>query len=300
MDPSIPGTSVITSSLTEAICDVSSTATCSISSISASYGISFLVALANIITDCTSEATLFQHSKADWLQKKDKNTRFFHCRASARRAKNSIKVIDGIQSIVPSHLIRFLDSKFTGEEIRTVVFNMGPLKAPGKDGLLALFFQKFWGTVGQSVISACLRILNEGGSVRDLDSTVITLIPKVQMPLSMSDFRPISLCNVMYKIIAKTITNRMRVVMGTVISETQCTFIPGWLISDNTIVGFECLHRLNRRKRKKGSLALKLDMSKAYDRVEWCFIDQIMRKFSGKMGEACYGMRYDGHLLFQA
>ncbi|KAK3192991.1 hypothetical protein Dsin_024301 [Dipteronia sinensis] len=109
-----------------------------------------------------------------------------------------------------------------------------------------------------------------------MNNSVISLIPKIKNPMRISDYRPISLCNVLYKIIAKAITNRFRHALGGVISETQCAFVPGRLISDNTIVGFECLHRLKRRKRKKGFIAIKLDMSKAYDRVEWAFLEGMM------------------------
>ncbi|KAK3198418.1 hypothetical protein Dsin_021833 [Dipteronia sinensis] len=82
---------------------------------------------------------------------------------------------------------------------------------------------------------------------------------------------------VVYKIIAKTITNIFKHVLGDVISETQCPFVPGRLISDNTIVGFECLHRLKRRCGERGSMAIKLDMSKEYDMVEWVFLRGMMR-----------------------
>ncbi|KAK2661620.1 hypothetical protein Ddye_000194 [Dipteronia dyeriana] len=67
---------------------------------------------------------------------------------------------------------------------------------------------------------------------------------------------------------AMTITNKLRLALNDVISDTQCAFIPGQLISDNTIVGFKCLQGLKRRKRKKGSMTIKLNMAKAYDRVE--------------------------------
>ncbi|KAK3200734.1 hypothetical protein Dsin_024149 [Dipteronia sinensis] len=90
--------------------------------------------------------------------------------------------------------------------------------------------------------------------------------------------RPISLCNVMYKIIAKALANCFRLALGGVISEAQSSFIPSRLISDNAIVTFECMHDLKRKKRKESSMAIKLDMSKAYNRVEWGFIDQMMRK----------------------
>ena len=111
-----------------------------------------------------------------------------------------------------------------------------------------------------------------------LNRTVITLIPKVNQPSKMSEFRPISLCNVFYKIIAKTIANRLRGVLDGVISENQCAFIPGRQIMDNTIVGFECLHRIKRRKMKYGSMAIKLDMSTTYDIVEWCFLRKMLIK----------------------
>lgn len=167
-------------------------------------------------------------------------------------------------------------------DVRKAVFDICPMKAPGKDVLPALFYQKNWGMVGRTVTACCLNVLNNGGSMTEFNSTIITLIPKVLLPESVFDFRPISLYNVLYKIIAKAITNRFRNVLGSVIFEPECAFILGRLISDNTIVGFECLHRLKRRRRKHGSMAIKmaikLDMSKAYDRVEWNFIDKMMIK----------------------
>ncbi|KAL5579747.1 hypothetical protein UlMin_012189 [Ulmus minor] len=74
------------------------------------------------------------------------------------------------------------------------------------------------------------------------------------------------------------LANRLRKVMDTIISEEQSAFIPGRLISDNAIIGFECLHAIKRWKTKKNYIALKLDMAKAYDRVEWEFIQRIMNK----------------------
>lgn len=120
--------------------------------------------------------------------------------------------------------------------------------------------------------------MNDGDSVESINSTIISLIPKCNSLKNTVDFRPISLCNVIYKIIAKVMTKRLRYVLGDVIVESQCVFIPGRMISDNTTVGFECLHRLKRRKRKFGSMAIKLDMSKVYNRVEWKFIGNMMHK----------------------
>ena len=102
-----------------------------------------------------------------------------------------------------------------------------------------------------------------------LNHTHIVLIPKVKNPVKMSDFRPISLCNVIYKIITKMLTNRLKQILPQIIGLTQSAFVPRRLITDNVLVSYEALHTMHGRKKgKTGSLALKLDVSKAYDRME--------------------------------
>ncbi|KAL5549426.1 hypothetical protein UlMin_004657 [Ulmus minor] len=137
----------------------------------------------------------------------------------------------------------------------------------------ALFYQNYWHVVGDEVATACLGVLNEDMSLASTNETLIILIPKVKSPNRIIDYRPISLCNVIYKIISKMLTNKLRLVMNSIISEEQSAFIPRRLISDNAIIGFECLHAIKRkRSKKRGYLALKLDMAKAFDKVEWSFV----------------------------
>ncbi|KAK2657967.1 hypothetical protein Ddye_011019 [Dipteronia dyeriana] len=155
---------------------------------------------------------------------------------------------------------------------------MSPSKAPGPDGLPVMFYQKFWSIVGPKVVTACLAYLNDGESLQSVNDTLICLIPKRADVQKVTDFRPISLCNVIYKIVAKALANRFRCVIGEVVSDSQSAFVPGRLITNNVIIGHECMYALRTRRRKRGSVALKLDMSKAYDRVKWGFLERIMMK----------------------
>lgn len=167
--------------------------------------------------------------------------------------------------------------KLSFEEIREATFQMHPSKAPGPDGLLPLFYQKYWDIVGTDVIEAVTAFLASNNLLHQVNHTFVTLIPKVQEPRNLAQFRPISLCNVVYRIGAKAIANMLKIMMSIVISEGQSAFVPGRLIPDNSIAAFEIAHFLNQcRHGKKCSLALKLDMSKAYDRVEWGFLEKMM------------------------
>lgn len=168
--------------------------------------------------------------------------------------------------------------EFTEEEITQAVKQMAQLKAPDVDGFHAIFFQRYWHIVGVKVSQFFLVVLNGEAELGDLNKTCIILIPKIDKLKDMSHFRPISLCNVVYKIIAKVLVNRMSTMLGHCINETQGAFIPGRLISDNMLIAYEVLHSLKMKKRgKKGHFALKLDMSKAYDRVEWDFLVGMMK-----------------------
>ena len=123
--------------------------------------------------------------------------------------------------------------------------------------------------MGTSVTSAILSVLNLGKILRKTNLTYLSLISKKKNPERMCDYRPISLCNVLYKIISKVLANMLKTVLSVIISDSQSAFVPGRMITDNVSVAFEVLHKMKAKRRgRKGEMAVKLDMSKAYDRVE--------------------------------
>jgi hypothetical protein len=172
-----------------------------------------------------------------------------------------------------------LDAPFSAKEIKAALFEMYPTKAPGPDGFPVHFFQRNWDVCGEEVTEAVLRVLQGQDSPDSINKTFIVLIPKVASPKELGQFRPISLCNVIYKIASKAVANRLKVVLPEIISEEQSAFVPRRLITDNIITAYECLHFMKRTKAKKHRFcALKLDMRKAYDRVEWSYLRAIMLK----------------------
>ena len=123
------------------------------------------------------------------------------------------------------------------------------------------------------VVFVVLDFLNNGNMLLGINYKNIVFSPKVKNSEKMSDFRPISLCNVNFKIISKVLENRLKQVLPQIISPTQSAFVLGCLITDNVLVAYETLHTMHSKKKgKKGTLALKLDISKAYDWVEWQFL----------------------------
>ncbi|KAL6191124.1 hypothetical protein ACLB2K_037516 [Fragaria x ananassa] len=148
---------------------------------------------------------------------------------------------------------------------------------------LARFYQQYWHVVGDDINEVCLKVLNEAAELNELNHSLIALIPKIENPQQVTDFKPISLCNVIYKLISKTIVNRMKAVLPEVISQYQSAFVPGRCIHDNVITAFEVIHSI--KAKLAGDVphcVLKLDISKAYDRVEWVFLQGVLQKLGFK------------------
>ncbi|OWM66689.1 hypothetical protein CDL15_Pgr010340 [Punica granatum] len=167
----------------------------------------------------------------------------------------------------------------TDMEIIGALKCLKPRKAPGPDGLHAIFFRKYWDIVGSS-IKGFVRNIFEGGSLpKGANYTLISLIPKCPCPEIISQFQPISLCNTSYKIITKILVRRLRPFLDDFISPIQSRFIPGCRVADNVVLLKEA-HTSHKNKRGgKGIMILKLDLEKAFDRLERSFIHNIFKLF---------------------
>jgi hypothetical protein len=260
-----------------------------------------------------------QRAHVNWLQNGDKNTAFFHAACRERAKKNRIgrlrredggwmegeeeerafianyfsllfrsngghisqQLLNVVDSRVSPDMNASLMRVFTGEEVKVALDSIGDLKASGPDGMPSIFYKNFWDIVGDKVVHEVLGVLNGGPMPEEWNDTNIILIPKVPNPLQVKDLHPISLCNVLYKLVAKVLANRLKLILPDVISSAQSAFVPGQLISDNILLAYEFSHYMrNRRKGNRGYAAIKLDMSKAYDRVEWHFLESMMVKIS--------------------
>ena len=192
-----------------------------------------------------------QRSKVSCLKHGDKNSIFFHSKATQRQRINFIhglcndqqqwvERIEDIADVATDYFDTFFNSKgngqmddylntvnygvtpkmleelsrdYTAKEIKAALFQMGPTKAPGLDGMNALFYQKFWHIVGTDVVAVVLDFVHSGTMPFDINYTHIFFIPKVKSPENLSDYRPISLCTVIYKIISKILANRLKIIL---------------------------------------------------------------------------------------
>ncbi|KAL2225770.1 UNVERIFIED_CONTAM: putative mitochondrial protein, partial [Sesamum indicum] len=154
---------------------------------------------------------------------------------------------------------------FTHTDVKQVIFHIAEGKAPGPDGYSSGFFKAAWLIVGQEVSSAVLDFFNTGRILKQINTTLLALIPKVHSPMNVGDFRPISCCNVL-------------VILDKLISSCQAAFVPGRSIGDNIMLAQELFTGYNQTHLPP-RCALKVDIRKAYDTVEWDFLNAVMELF---------------------
>ncbi|CAA7019717.1 unnamed protein product [Microthlaspi erraticum] len=251
------------------------------------------------------------------IQRRDKNSGYFHAITRGRKAINKFLVLEekeGQPVYEEDDFVRVISAYFqdifitrstqctytvnralkpcisyevndsliaipSNEEIRAALFAIHPDKAPGPDGFSASFFQTNWLVVKEKMTSEIRDFFISGSLPTSINKTYVRLIPKVKSPKTVAEYRPIALCNVFYKIISKLLTKRLQPILPTIISENQTAFVPGRAISDNVLITHETLHYLKGSKATKYcSMAVKTDMSKAYDRLEWNFITTVLER----------------------
>ncbi|CAA7036129.1 unnamed protein product [Microthlaspi erraticum] len=262
------------------------------------------------------EMIWFQKSREKWMAHGDRNTTFFHTSTIVRRRRNRIEMLKNEEGVwlsdalelkrlaieyfqrlyslhdvdlvvdtltnegfvdLTSEDLQGVETRFSEEEVVRAVRSMGRFKAPGPDGYQPVFYQQCWDEVGESVVRFVMEFFRSGELPPDTNDAIVVLIPKVESPEKIQQFRPISLCNVLFKIITKTMVGRMKRVMTKLIGPAQSSFIPGRLSTDNVVIVQEAVHSMRRKKGKKGWMLLKLDLEKAYDQIRWDFLEGTIR-----------------------
>ena len=170
-------------------------------------------------------------------------------------------------------------------EVETPIKQMAPLKVLGPDGVPPIFYQNYWQLIGNDVTQSILSFLNIATLPTYLNHTFMTLIPKVKSPELISEYRPISLYNVLCKIFSKVMENRLKKVLPSIITEHQSTFTKSRLIFNNILVAFETLHSMQKHKENDDYMTIKLDISKASNMVKWSYLEVVMRKM-------CFGEQW--------
>ncbi|GJT03163.1 putative RNA-directed DNA polymerase, eukaryota, reverse transcriptase zinc-binding domain protein [Tanacetum coccineum] len=164
---------------------------------------------------------------------------------------------------VANHMIRTVSS----QEIRDAIFSMDNDKSPCPDGYTVAFFKEAWDIIKQDVIKDVQEFFVNGTLLKELNHTIIALIPKVASPLKINDYIPISCCNILLKCISKIISNWMKDSLTMLISSNQSAFVPGRRITDNILLTQELMHNYHL-DRGPPRCAFKVDIQKAYDTVD--------------------------------
>ncbi|XP_074300468.1 uncharacterized protein LOC141631739 [Silene latifolia] len=205
---------------------------------------------------------LSQKAKINWLQEGDENTQFFHSQINARQMQNKVLQIKDKDGILHSNFKNvehaFLDYYET---------LLGTCKSTTPVHFPTIRTGNLINAQHQQILLKPL--------LKQINTTTITLIPKVKHPVSVLEYRPIACCNILYKSIAKILCNRLSEVLPDIISSSQRAFIKGRNIVDNVLI-CQDLVRLYNRQAASPRCLIKIDLRKAYDTVEWDFVEQML------------------------
>ncbi|RVW43416.1 Transposon TX1 uncharacterized 149 kDa protein [Vitis vinifera] len=258
------------------------------------------------------EITWRQKSREVWLKEGDRNTGFFHKMANAHRRRNNVDRIkvngdwlteendirEGIANAFKTLLsnpgdwrpsvsgLQFemleqldanaLETPFLEEEVFDALVGCNGDKAPGPDGFSMAFWLFAWEFVKADVMGFFKEFYENGKFVKSLNATFLVLIPKKVGAEALGDYRPISLVGSLYKWLAKVLANRLKKVVGKVVSKAQGAFVEGRQILDAVLIANEAID--STLKNNESGILCKLDIEKAYDKVDWNFILTIMEK----------------------
>ncbi|PNY14688.1 cysteine-rich receptor-like protein kinase, partial [Trifolium pratense] len=217
----------------------------------------------------------WQQSRSRWLKEGDANTKYFHSVIASRQRGNAISslyvdntVVEGVvpirHAIVSHFASHFKAVNVERPEVKAAVWDYDSYKSPGLDGINFGFIKDFWAEMQGDIMRFISEFQRNGRLTKGLNATFIALIPKVDSPQRSNDFRPISLVGSLYKILAKMLANRLRLVIGSVISASQTAFVKGWQILDDILIANEVVD----------------EARKAKNEVDWGYLDTVM----GRMG----------------
>ncbi|KAJ4776940.1 hypothetical protein LUZ62_061197 [Rhynchospora pubera] len=167
----------------------------------------------------------------------------------------------------------------TEQEITAALFAIHPDRASGLDGMNGRLVQRQWEFFRPYVLNYVTSFFATSQLDPKMARANVVLVPKKEGPKHVSDYRPISVCNLVYKIISKILSTRMKPIMSKLVTANQCAFVPGRIISDNILLLRELMHTFSSSSFNRQAFCFKCDLSKAFDRMEWHFVVRVLQLY---------------------